>query len=100
MRKIKAQVDPAIIGDLPKYFGGWEAALREVFQNAYRANATKLDITTNTDEMVITIADNGEGCADPEVLLFAKRSNWDTEKVEIGRASVGKECRSRWSPYH
>src|SRR6267378_6631954 len=21
-------------------------------------------------------------------------------KVEIGRASVGKECRSRWSPYH
>src|SRR6478609_10968228 len=20
--------------------------------------------------------------------------------VEIGRASVGKECRSRWSPYH
>ena len=22
------------------------------------------------------------------------------EKIEIGRASVGKECRSRWSPYH
>ena len=21
-------------------------------------------------------------------------------EVEIGRASVGKECRSRWSPYH
>ena len=20
--------------------------------------------------------------------------------MEIGRASVGKECRSRWSPYH
>ena len=20
--------------------------------------------------------------------------------AEIGRASVGKECRSRWSPYH
>ena len=20
--------------------------------------------------------------------------------VQIGRASVGKECRSRWSPYH
>ena len=20
--------------------------------------------------------------------------------IEIGRASVGKECRSRWSPYH
>ena len=22
------------------------------------------------------------------------------ERVEIGRARVGKECRSRWSPYH
>ena len=22
------------------------------------------------------------------------------ETPEIGRASVGKECRSRWSPYH
>ena len=22
------------------------------------------------------------------------------ENYEIGRASVGKECRSRWSPYH
>ena len=21
-------------------------------------------------------------------------------RVEIGRASLGKECRSRWSPYH
>ena len=23
-----------------------------------------------------------------------------TAENEIGRASVGKECRSRWSPYH
>ena len=23
-----------------------------------------------------------------------------TKLIEIGRASVGKECRSRWSPYH
>ena len=23
-----------------------------------------------------------------------------TADYEIGRASVGKECRSRWSPYH
>ena len=25
---------------------------------------------------------------------------YKTERAEIGRASVGKECRSRWSPYH
>ena len=24
----------------------------------------------------------------------------DRAGVEIGRARVGKECRSRWSPYH
>ena len=24
----------------------------------------------------------------------------DLALLEIGRASVGKECRSRWSPYH
>ena len=23
-----------------------------------------------------------------------------TDLIEIGRARVGKECRSRWSPYH
>ena len=88
IKTIKAQVDPAIIGDLPKYFGGWEAALREVFQNAHRAGATTLDITANFSEEVITFLDNGEGCADPEVLLFAKRSTWDTEKV-VDAAGLG-----------
>ena len=24
----------------------------------------------------------------------------DAKNRKIGRASVGKECRSRWSPYH
>lgn len=88
IKTIKAQVDRAIIGDLPKYFGGWEAALREVFQNAHRAGATKLDIIANDSETVITITDNGEGCADPEVLLFAKRSTWDPEKV-VDAAGLG-----------
>ena len=28
-------------------------------------------------------------------------SRYTTQRiVEIGRASLGKECRSRWSPYH
>ena len=88
IKTIKAQVDPAIIGDLPKYFGGWEAALREVFQNAHRAGATKLDITADANETKLVISDNGEGCADPEVLLFAKRSTWDPEKV-VDAAGLG-----------
>ena len=30
---------------------------------------------------------------------FIGKHDFDTG-IEIGRASVGKECRSRWSPYH
>ena len=32
-----------------------------------------------------------------------KTAEWASKicgNYEIGRASVGKECRSRWSPYH
>src|SRR5256885_8299233 len=29
----------------------------------------------------------------------ARLNEW-TARKEIGRARVGKECRSRWSPYH
>ena len=37
--------------------------------------------------------------------LRAKRATlWNTMEgfldTQIGRASCGKECRSRWSPYH
>src|SRR3712207_7900992 len=34
--------------------------------------------------------------ADPHIGLLHR----GTEKFKIGRARVGKECRSRWSPYH
>src|SRR6202046_3153940 len=30
----------------------------------------------------------------------ARRTHSDSVPAEIGRARVGKECRSRWSPYH
>ena len=29
-----------------------------------------------------------------------KKPVWQVFLEQIGRASVGKECRSRWSPYH
>ena len=32
--------------------------------------------------------------------LQALRASRSHVKIQIGRARVGKECRSRWSPYH
>ena len=32
--------------------------------------------------------------------LLALSTRLSSRGLEIGRASVGKECRSRWSPYH
>src|SRR5947199_6582334 len=37
----------------------------------------------------------GEG-----VLIGRGGRDGDRHELEIGRARVGKECRSRWSPYH
>ena len=32
--------------------------------------------------------------------IFSDLAQIKQVDYEIGRASVGKECRSRWSPYH
>ena len=33
--------------------------------------------------------------------IYQRPYEWaEKNSREIGRASVGKECRSRWSPYH
>ena len=34
------------------------------------------------------------------LLGAAEQYEVEEEMTEIGRARVGKECRSRWSPYH
>ena len=36
----------------------------------------------------------------PDARIPVVQLSMDGTKPEIGRASVGKECRSRWSPYH
>ena len=44
-----------------------------------------LDLTVETGECFGLLGPNGAG---------------KTTTIEIGRRRVGKECRSRWSPYH
>ena len=52
----------------------------------------------------------GRDAALPQLVKLIKNNSLDfnlkgaaimhTAAAKIGRASVGKECRSRWSPYH
>ena len=34
------------------------------------------------------------------IVLFAKHFFWDKILAFVKKRRVGKECRSRWSPYH
>ena len=37
---------------------------------------------------------------DADIVVRVDRTTGEFSAVQIGRASCGKECRSRWSPYH
>ena len=58
-----------------------------------RTQAVELLKKYNKEEFHIRHAYTVEGV----MRYFAKELGYDEE---IGRASLGKECRSRWSPYH
>src|SRR3989440_6573536 len=52
---------------------------------------------------VAGLADAGDARGQIDYLEVARGQHAQPvgrEDVEIGRASCGKECRSRWSPYH
>lgn len=70
-RTVKPLLDPSILDKLPYTFGGLRRALLEVFQNAYRAKATRVQIKVNANGSRLIIHDNGVGCADPQLLLHA-----------------------------
>ena len=55
------------------------AVLSEIVANSWDADADKVSITVKSDQVLIE--DDGEGMRSEE-------------------RRVGKECRSRWSPYH
>lgn len=76
---IQVQVDPDIIKELPRFFGGRLATLRELLQNAYRAGADNVAITIEGN--ILTIEDDGAGCPDPQLLLTAGKTGWDKSRI-------------------
>lgn len=68
------QIDPRLLSELPRFFGGWRSILRELIQNASRARSTTLDITCQ--DHTLTFRDDGVGLDDPQTLLTVAKSGW------------------------
>ena len=62
--------------------------ITDITANSIRANASEIGLSVEEQDtrIVIRITDNGLGM--------------DAETARSEERRVGKECRSRWSPYH
>lgn len=78
--RVRACVHAGAIARVTRFFN---ATLRDVFaellQNARRASAGRVDVSTEDDGSAIrvTVADDGAGIADPALLLSFGESGWD-----------------------
>ena len=59
-----------------------------------RAEVAAIKARDKTDKVILI----GSGRGGNTIRNYIQ--NGDGQSAEIGRASCGKECRSRWSPYH
>ena len=64
------------------------------------SNGNKFELTNGTN------GNKGEDGKPGSVVTIGENGNWFIDNVDTGKPSrseerrVGKECRSRWSPYH
>jgi hypothetical protein len=87
-RIVNPTIDDRFINEVPRFFGGWLPTLREIFQNAFRAGATEVRVTSDATQTVLTLTDNGRGCPEVEALMTIGRSDWDETRV-IEAAGMG-----------
>jgi hypothetical protein len=78
-KAIRAMLGDRLLSELPRFFGGWPAAIRELFQNAYRAGAQHVTIIQQGN--ILVFQDDGVGCDDPQLLIAAGVTGWDEYKV-------------------
>lgn len=79
VQSVTVELTERLVGELPRFFGGAPAALRELFQNAHRAGAKNVHITL--DKGMLSFEDDGNGCPDPRLLLAAGATGWNEAKV-------------------
>ena len=83
---ITPKISDRLLRELPRFFGGFDAMLKEAFQNAYRAGAK--NVTIIQDDLTLTIADDGVGLNDPQVLFTGGDTGWNEDQV-IDPAGLG-----------
>lgn len=86
--RVRPCVSPRVAIEAPRMFSSFPRALRELFQNAYRAAAKRVDVSWNPKISTLEIKDDGPGIIDPQILLDAGASGWDQERV-IEPAGLG-----------
>lgn len=86
---VTPRLGPALLREIPRFFSGFPAAIQELLQNSLRANATDIHFTLSGQ--TLTIADNGVGLDDPQILMTAAQSGWSDTVIEpagLGALSV------------
>ena len=87
---IRARVHDGAIDRVTRFFdAGLAQAFTELIQNSRRSGATRVAVTTEVIEqnqasaaIRITVSDDGDGIADPAVLLSFGESGWDQDTAQ------------------
>ena len=86
--RVRPRVSPRVAMEAPRMFSSFSRVLRELFQNAYRAGATRVDVKWDSASAILEINDDGAGMDDPQILLDAGASGWDQTQI-IEPAGLG-----------
>lgn len=86
--RVRPRVSPRVAIESPRMFSSFSRVLRELFQNAYRAGATRVDVKWDSSSAILDIQDDGAGIGDPQILLDAGASGWNQEEI-IEPAGLG-----------
>ncbi len=86
--RVRPRVSPRVAMEAPRMFSSFSRVLRELFQNAYRARAMRVDVKWDSSSAILEIQDDGAGMDDPQILLDAGASGWDQTQI-IEPAGLG-----------
>ena len=82
---IKASIHPSTVKRVSRMFpSNLKTILAETFQNARRANASRVRVGIEASDQGsrVTIGDDGDGVASPEALLWYGMNGWDQDTIE------------------
>jgi len=80
-KTIYAQTSTRLLKEIPRFFGGFQPALDELFQNAYRAGANSVIVKYEKDKNLLVISDDGPGLSDAQRLITAGETGWNENDI-------------------